>query len=103
MFGSGRHTVRRASGWTQITDPLLGTVEHDVLKCVHCQYIWQVQPGSGRKRGFCLKCMGPTCGQEKCVPCSPVEKQLDDAEKLARGGFGDVSFGMSPGGFIVPM
>jgi len=55
--------------------------QRDCLRCVHCQKVWVVKPGSGRRRGFCTKCMGPTCGAHKCEECVPFEKKLDLYEK----------------------
>lgn len=54
--------------------------EADTLQCVHCQAHWVVQPGSGRKRGFCVRCMGPTCGHPQCDACVPFEKWLESVE-----------------------
>lgn len=53
------------------------------LQCVHCNAHWDVQPGSGIVRGFCLKCMGPVCGP-KCVECRPFEKWLEEVEEAGR-------------------
>lgn len=50
--------------------------QRECLKCVHCQQIWIVQRGSGKKRGFCMNCMGPTCGSKKCNTCIPLEIAL---------------------------
>lgn len=43
----------------------------DLLQCCHCQYTWQVQPGSGRRRGFCFRCDQVTCGKPECMVCMP--------------------------------
>ncbi len=43
-------------------------------RCVHCGCHWVPIKGSGRKRSFCLRCDGHTCGPEcpvarfGCVP-----------------------------------
>ena len=60
--------------------------ERDVLTCAHCQYIWEVVPGSGRERGWCLRCAGPTCGRAPCARrgCVPFKKWLDTVERKAR-------------------
>jgi len=50
--------------------------ERELLHCVHCGYMWQVQPGSGRKRGYCTCCAGPTCGRTECDSCVPLMKKL---------------------------
>jgi len=61
-------------------------VEADTLQCVHCGMHWIVEPGSGRRRGWCTKCNGPLChSKELCtVMCYPLEKRLDDVEKHGR-------------------
>ena len=41
-------------------------VVRDCLQCSHCQFTWHVVPGSGRKRGWCMNCNGPTCGKLRC-------------------------------------
>jgi len=72
MFGDGHQTVRRAAGHITIVDPERPTIEHDTLQCMHCQRHWIVRPGSGRQRGWCLKCNGPLCGVEQCMKeCVP--------------------------------
>ena len=76
-----QHTARRPAGHTFETDLEGRLEEHDTLQCVHCARHWQVIVGSGRKRGFCMKCMGVTCGSQKCMDCNPWEKQMDIAEK----------------------
>lgn len=76
------NTARRPQGVTIITDPACSApVERDTLQCVHCDCHFEVQPGSGRTRGFCTKCMGPTCGHEGCHACAPFERKLEMLEK----------------------
>jgi len=53
----------------------------DGLRCVHCGHVWIPVVGSGRKRGYCLKCNGVTCGGNECEACYPFEKRLEDYEK----------------------
>ena len=78
---AGQHTARRPKGHIIITPEFGPQIEFDTLQCVHCGRHWEVVPGSGRKRGWCLKCNGPTCGAQKCDECYPFEKQIEDAEK----------------------
>lgn len=62
-----------------------GTVKEGVtLQCVHCGRHWQVLPGSKRRRGWCLKCGGPTCGAVACVLCVPAEKRIELMEARSR-------------------
>ena len=42
-------------------------VVRDIVRCVHCDYRWVWQPGSGRRRGFCTKCNGLVCGHAHCA------------------------------------
>ena len=56
----------------------------DTLTCCHCGFVWIPMKGSGRKRGFCLKCMGVTCGRSECLDCLPQEKFLDMMETKNR-------------------
>jgi len=55
------------------------------LTCTHCGRIWQVKPGSGRERGWCLRCGGPTCGAKECTErCVPYERQMELMERRSR-------------------
>jgi hypothetical protein len=75
-------TASRPNGYITIDDPQSGRTEFDTLQCAHCGAHWRIEPGSGRVRGFCLKCMGPLCGRRHCMDrCYPMEKQIDDTEK----------------------
>lgn len=56
--------------------------EYSTLQCVHCGRHWTIVPGSGRVRGFCGRCNGPTCGPRCDGKCVPEELML---ENLARG------------------
>ena len=71
---------RKPKGYVEIITPD-GRTEGETLQCVHCSFHWVVIPGSGRERGFCFKCMGPTCGKEKCYTCEPFEKQMERIER----------------------
>lgn len=41
-------------------------VEGEQRQCVHCQFMWTYKPGSGTRRGYCLKCDGFVCGRPEC-------------------------------------
>lgn len=58
-----------------------GTVEHDTLQCCHCGIHWEIKPGSGIRRGFCVPCGKVTCGREQCDACLPMEKFIDCVER----------------------
>ena len=53
----------------------------ETLCCVHCRSHWVPVKGSGKVRGFCRKCMGPTCGSKSCDTCVPFEKRLEQIER----------------------
>lgn len=74
-------TARRPAGHMFVTDLNGSLTESDTLQCVHCGLHWQVVPGSKRKRGFCMACMGVTCGPACSRECYPLEKRLEDVEK----------------------
>ncbi len=59
--------------------------ERDLLTCAHCDYTWEVIPGSGRKRGWCTKCSAPLCGKHACMArCTPLEARLAQMESQPR-------------------
>ena len=61
-----------------------GRTNGSTLKCCHCGGHFEVVRGSGRKRGFCMKCMDVTCMEPACVTqCVPEEKYLLQREALA--------------------
>jgi len=80
MFGK---VSKKVSGYVIITHP---DYKHELetRQCVHCGKHWVYQPGSGRKRGFCLACHGITCGSRVCDEHIPFEKKVEDYEKGKR-------------------
>lgn len=50
--------------------------EQDWMMCAHCSFGWKVEPGSGRRRGWCNQCAGPLCNRGKWCwkPCAFMEK-----------------------------
>ena len=77
-----QRTSRRASG--ELT--MLGedaAVSSETMSCVHHQGVqWLIQPGSGRERGWCFKCNGPTCRPRET--CLPWERQFEQMERRSR-------------------
>ncbi len=74
--------VRRPSGeFTEHTLDGRLTREGQTLQCVHCGLTWVIEPGSGRQRGFCFRCSGPTCGSGPCRDCLPFEQRLVEIEQ----------------------
>lgn len=73
-------SVLKPHGYIAITTIEGHLREADTLQCVHCGMHWMVVKGSGRRRGFCTRCAGPTCGQHACDECVPMEQQLENIE-----------------------
>ena len=63
------------------------TVMVKTVQCRHCGRHWQWIKGSGKRRGYCTRCGGITCGSSKCDPCVPHEQQLENVEKGKMIGF----------------
>ena len=75
-------SARKANGYATWSLPDNDHMtEKDTLMCVHCGLHWFVEPGSGTKRGWCMRCGGPHCGAPACHTCLPLEKFLDDIER----------------------
>ena len=53
--------------------------ECEFVQCCHCQRLWLYKPGSGKVRGFCLRCMGVTCGPD-CDECVPAMQMIENME-----------------------
>lgn len=80
------HLVRGA-GEYQVLDRASGReVEAgQTLLCAHCQAMWEVQPGSGRRRGWCYRCADHLCGRPECLAtCAPWERQVESMERRQR-------------------
>ena len=78
---------RRARGAFLFLDESTGQWEEDAasLKCAHCEFLWQVKPGSGEKRGWCHRCDAPVCGKKLCMTtCVPWEQAMERAESAER-------------------
>lgn len=73
------HSARKPDGHEQITDDS-GTQQFDTHQCCHCSKHFRVVPGSGTRRGFCMRCGKVTCGGLGCDVCVPIEAQLDHME-----------------------
>ena len=70
----------RGRGYFLISGPN-GTEEGETMRCVHCGSTWRIKHGSGRKRGWCGGCGGPTCGGSACRECVPLMKKIEAAER----------------------
>lgn len=79
-------TSPTAKGYVQIFRPDGGYDEAETVQCVHCQAHWFIKPGSGILRGFCQRCVGPTCGKRNCtVKCVPAERMIEEIETNLHG------------------
>lgn len=76
---------KNPAGFLTVVDNETGKVimEAGLRQCIHCQYTWIYQPGSGILRGFCFRCNGHTCGRVACQDCYHYEKQIEDIEAIA--------------------
>lgn len=50
-------------------------------QCCHCGGHFVMVKGSGKRRGFCMRCGQITCGAASCDVCVPLEKQLEIMER----------------------
>ena len=54
-----------------------GSVVATTKQCCHCGNHFVMVKGSGRKRGYCMKCNKITCGALGCCECVPFERKLE--------------------------
>lgn len=80
---NGFDKTRQPNGEIIYTDRTTGReAKFYTAQCIHCGLMWIVQPGSGRKRGYCMNCRGMLCGDQVCMThCRHVEGMLEDSEK----------------------
>ncbi len=107
----------KPSGYTVTYDRDGRKMEGETRQCVHCQFIWVYQPGSGTRRGYCTKCQGLICARQECIAeqkrltgnnfdCFPFEEmvklQMNDIDKLiTRGAAPGKDFTTTPNGIII--
>lgn len=69
-----KHNHSKCSGDVIIIGPDGNiTFEGPTMTCCHCGDMWIMIKGSGKQRGFCMKCMNVTCGKESCNICTPIK------------------------------
>jgi hypothetical protein len=78
--GTRKASVLRPAGTLHSFDCDGPEVHQDTVQCCHCGRHWPWVPGTGEKRGFCLKCNGITCGNSRCDKCVPAEQQIENME-----------------------
>ena len=57
------------------------------VSCAHCGLNWVPKKGSGRRVGFCQRCMGLVCGSQNCERCVPVMAYIENLEAGRPGDF----------------
>jgi len=75
----GKREYQKENGYTFLTD-LEGRVTNGCTwMCVHCNAHHNVEPGSGKLRGYCTRCDGFVC--PGCADaCVPLEQMLENLE-----------------------
>jgi hypothetical protein len=58
---------QKPNGYFVTTDADGKKIEGETRQCVHCQFQWIYRPGSGDRRGYCLKCGGFVCARPECI------------------------------------
>lgn len=61
-------------------------LEREIQSCAHCGTLWVTGMEYNHVRGFCRKCMRPTCGVTGCFECIPYERELEIIEAAYRAG-----------------
>lgn len=99
------------------------SIQGECRQCVHCQFTWEYQPGSGTRRGYCLKhdgflCARPECAADqeqliakyfaatgKMVSCLAFEEWNEFLGEQIAKAHGKLSedFTITPEGIIVPL
>lgn len=80
MSGDKRFTANRPHGYFRAEGWHGEVTEGDTCQCCHCGAHFGVVKGSGKKRGFCLRCQRVTCGRPQCDPCVPFMKRIEAIE-----------------------
>lgn len=81
MANYNRLTRARASGAILFQDEHGNERQEDTMQCCHCGGHWVRRPGSGKVRGFCLRCNDVTCGGPRCDDCIPQELLMEITEQ----------------------
>jgi hypothetical protein len=67
--------MRRAGGYSIITEPDMADVEQDTFTCAHCNGVRFLAPRQEPEHR-CKSCYGYICEQCANRPCLPLEEQL---------------------------
>ena len=82
-----RTSVRDVRGTTILTpEPNTKEIHAETRQCVHCGMHFEIVPGSGTRRGYCMACGGVTCGQKiDCeTRCQHFESKIEQMEREGR-------------------
>ena len=72
----------KPSGYGVFTNPDGTRREIETRMCQHCQMKWEYKPGSGTRRGYCMRCNGLLCGKPLCMKyCIPYIAKIEAIEK----------------------
>lgn len=84
-MGNPLFLVRREAAGVLIISGPEGEENRDTIRCQHCGAHWVPERGSGRVRGYCMRCQGVTCGAEPCERgCVPYEQMIERIEAAGR-------------------
>jgi hypothetical protein len=72
----------RPNGEWETKDKKGFTIARETRQCVHCQFMWTYQPGSGTLRGYCLKHNGWICARAECM--AEQERILNHYEQVTK-------------------
>lgn len=78
-----QHTCAKPDGTIFVCSEQ-GTIERDMVQCVHCGKQWSVQPGSGKRRNFCSHHVGPTCGAPGCDVCLKMDRGMQHGAETSK-------------------
>lgn len=70
----------RPAGYFQVSGEN-GVQRGETMQCKHCSAHFPITPGSGKRRGWCMGCNGPTCGKANCDVCVHWEQRLENTEQ----------------------
>lgn len=59
-------TGHKPNGHFRTYSDLGHKIEGETRQCIHCQFVWNYQPGSGIVRGFCTRHNGFVCNRVQC-------------------------------------
>ena len=104
----------KPSGYFSTADGDGRRLEGETRQCIHCQFTWKYSPGSGDRRGYCVKCGGFVCARAQCIAeqlrltgnaadCIPFDdwnrRMIDKVAKFLPL---DPALTVTPAGIIVP-